>query len=151
MSIDREAIHVALFNLLKTNLAASFTTVGRRHLSGNDLSPGIQPALFVCGVAEKRDPRPQDTGGKLTLLMMLFVYCMGPGTNEAPGAETVLAATTMNGLLKAIDDALDPGPGARLTLGGIVQHCWIEGDTPIDPGIFGNQAAAQVPVYILVP
>ena len=162
MSIDREAIYVALFNLLKNKLNGLFVTIGRRHVMPPDLSPSQQPALFVCGVRESSDPRPRGTTGKLKLTAVLFLYCYESALNDTPGDEQTLAATQINQLLKAIDDALAPtlsfadgvdrpDPNGVQTLGGLVSHCWTEGDTEIDPGIFGQQAAAVIPVNILVP
>jgi hypothetical protein len=64
----------------------------------------------------------------------------------------------MNTLLGAVDDALAPdgpkqpwNPQNVQTLGGLVEHCWTEGDTDKDPGISTNQGFAVIPVYILVP
>lgn len=152
MSIDRETIYVALFSLLQTQLADSFVTIGRRHIMPPDLSPAQQPALFVCGVGESKDPRPRGTPGKLTLEAQLFVYAYDSALNEEPGQETLLAATQINQLLAAIEDALAPtDPTGVQSLGGTVSHCWIDGKTDIDPGILSQQAVAFVPVHILVP
>ena len=106
MSIDREAIYVALFNLLKSKLNGLFVTIGRRHVMPPDLSPAQQPALFVCGVRASSDPRPRGTTGKLKLTAVLFLYCYESALNDTPGDEQTLAATQINQLLKAIDDAL---------------------------------------------
>ncbi len=152
MSIDRESIYVALFSMLQTQLASSFVTIGRRHIMPPDLSPAQQPALFVCGVGESKEPKPRGTPGKLTLEAQLFVYAYDSALNEEPGQETLLAATPINQLLAAIEDALAPtGPTGVQSLGGLVSHCWIEGKTDIDPGILSQQAVAFVPVHILVP
>lgn len=152
MSINRETIYSALFSRLQTQLAGSFTTIGRRHVMPPDLGPAQQPALFVCGVRESHEPHPViRTSGKLKLMAMLFVYCYDSGINEQPGQEAQLGATQMNTLLAAIDDALAPDISGFQTLGGLVYHCWVEGDTDIDPGILGQQAAAFVPVNMLVP
>jgi hypothetical protein len=152
MSINREAIYVALFNLLKTQLASSLVTIGRRHIVPPDLSPAQQPALFVCGVGESKEPKPRGTPGKLTLHAMLFLYAYESAINEQPGQEQQLAATQINQLLAAIEDALAPkDPSGNQSLGGLVSHCWTEGNTDIDPGILSQQAVAFVPVHILVP
>jgi hypothetical protein len=56
-------------------------------------------------------------------------------------------------MLQAIDVALEPDdiPRGPLTLGGLVTHCWIEGDTDMDTGIYTSQGAAIIPIRILVP
>jgi hypothetical protein len=150
MSIDREAIYVALFALILSKLGSTFVTISRRHIMPPDLSPAQQPALFICMDKESSAPQPRGTGGKLSLSVSLFIYCYQPATNEAPGTETFLASSQLNGLLKAIDDALAT-PSNIQTLGGLVSHCWTAGDTLIDQGILGQQAVAIVPLNILVP
>jgi hypothetical protein len=156
--IDREPIYAALLALLQQQLQGSppvFVTVGRRHIMPPDLSEAQQPALFVLQAVEKRNPNPQGTGGKLTLYAKLIVYCYGSAINQPPGQETTLLATKINALLLAIDTALAPvfgtGPANRQTLNGIIHHCWVEGETLIDQGVFGQQGTAIVPVTILVP
>lgn len=165
MSVDREAIYAALFARFQTKLLTAnggpFVTVGRRHrMPPKELTAVEQPALFVCAVQENRNPRPGGTGGKLTLRAMLFVYAFQQPTNESAGAETQLAESEMHTLLKAIDDALAPdtaaspfawAPQSAQTLGGLAAHVWIEGDSDIDPAIFGPQAVAVVPLQILCP
>jgi len=150
MTIDREAIYVALFNLLSNTLSGSCATIGRRHIMPPDIGPEQQPALFVCGTGEMRDPKPRGTPGKVTLKATLFLYCYDSGINEIPGQEQTLAATQINQLLSTIEDAIEPAHGPQ-TLGGLVSHCWIEGETLLDPGIFGPQAVSMIPVQMLVP
>jgi hypothetical protein len=54
--------------------------------------------------------------------------------NEIPGQETHLAATDLNALKKLVDNALLPdNTDGACTLGGLVSHCWVEGDTQEDP------------------
>jgi hypothetical protein len=156
--VDREPIYAALLLLLQTNLQGSppvFVTVGRRHVHPEELAPAQQPALFIVEMKESRQPRPQGTGGKLTLDVWLVMYCFESAINQPPGQETTLAATQINALLLAIETALAPvfgtGPQNRQTLGGLVEHCWIEGETLIDQGIYTQQGGAIVPLKILVP
>jgi hypothetical protein len=81
MSINREAIYAALFNLLQSRLNGSIVTIGRRHTMPPDLSPAQQPALFCCSTSEEKDPRPRGTPGKLTLRATIFLYCYDSGLN----------------------------------------------------------------------
>jgi hypothetical protein len=152
--VDREAIWAALFALLQSKLSASYITMGRHHVMPPALSPEQQPALFAVPVRETRGPRPPGVPVKLTLDGYLILYFQAPSPLlEKIGSETVLGATTLNGLLKGIDDALEPDnpTTGKLTLGGLVDHCWIEGDADMDTGIFTQQGAAIVPIRILVP
>jgi hypothetical protein len=156
-AVDREPIYAALLALLQGDLQGSppvFVTIGRRYIPPPGLTQAQQPALFLVEATEETVPRPQGTGGKKTLNALLIMHCWQSGINQPPGQETNLAATQINALLKAIDTALLPQFGDaqnRVTLGGLVQHCWIEGETRIDQGIFSQQATVHIPVKILVP
>lgn len=157
ISVDREAIWVALFNYFITTLNAGptplFVSMGRRHIAPPDLVLGAQPAFFLVQVKERHNPAKGGTPTPLMLHGFIILYVPAPVADEAIGAETVLAATQLNAMYKAIDKALlpdDPGTG-KFTIGGLVTHCWIEGDTDQDPGIFSSQAAAILPIHILVP
>jgi hypothetical protein len=132
---------------------AGFVSMGRKHIAPPDLVTAAQPACFVIGVKETHNPRPRGVPTKLTLRGMLILYAPAPVADEDIGAETQLGATFLNDLFFAIDAALEPDNVVQgvFTLGGLVSDCWIEGDTDLDPGIFGSQAAAILPIHILVP
>ncbi len=153
-SVDREAIWAALYNWMVAQVGNQFVSIGRKHVPPPDLVPAAQPALFVVQVKETHVPqKPPGVPTKLILHGFFIVYCAAPAADEDIGAETVLAATTLNGLFLAIDNAMQPDNPVtgKFTLGGLVTHCWLEGDTDMDPGIFGDQAAAILSVHILVP
>lgn len=148
MSVDRDSIYEALFQLLKSKLGSSVTTIGRRHMMPPDLTSADQPAVFVVQGPEEKDPKPRGTPGKVTLHGFIIAYCYGPANTDG--------TTPLNILMKAIEDALVPDPahpgiGPVQTLGGKVDRCWIEGLTDVDPGIYGQQAVAIMPVHMLVP
>jgi hypothetical protein len=156
--VNAEPIYAALFALLQQQLQGSpptFVTVGRRHVSPDELGPAQQPALFSIGVGAVDNPRPEGTPGKVTLKALLIVYAFGSALNQPPGEETELTETVINNLILAVRTALAPafpnGGFNRQTLGGLVRHCWIEGEVSVDPGVYGQQAAALIPVHILVP
>jgi hypothetical protein len=133
---------------------AGFVSMGRKHVAPPDLTIADQPALFVVQVKETHIPqKPPGVPTKLILHGFLIIYLQSPVVNEDIGAETLLAATELNALFYALDQALLPDDliTGKFTLGGQVTHCWIEGDTDQDPGILGQQAAAILPVHILVP
>lgn len=151
MTASRESIAVALVALFKAN-PGGFITIGRRHVMPPQLTPAQQPALFVAFTSEDTYQQLPTMPGRTTLEATLFVYCTGPGAQEAPGTETALAETTLNGLLGDIEAAIAATPdGSAQTLGGLVSRCWIEGTAYKDPGILANQAMAIVPVRMLVP
>jgi len=152
-AVDREAIWAALFAWFQGQVGSLFVSMGRRHIAPPDLVTAAQPAFFLIGVKESHKPRPRGLPTQLILHGFIILYAPAPVADEQIGAETVLAATTLNTLFNAIDAALTPDDPIQgvFTLGGLVSHCWIEGDTDLDPGIFGSQAAAILPVHILVP
>ena len=128
-------------------------SMGRRHIPPPDLPTSAQPALFVLGVKETHGPKPRGVPTRLILHGFLILYAPAPAADENIGEEQLLGATTLNQLFQAIDAALEPDNlvDGTFTLGGTVSHCWVEGDTDLDPGIFGTQAAAILPIHILVP
>ena len=146
MSTARDTILNALYQLLKTKLGSNVTTIGRRHMMPPQLTSAMQPALFVIQGAELREPHPRGTGGKLTMRALLVAYCYDNAGNSD-------GSTKLNILIGQIEDALAPDTAnpAVLTLCGLVYNCWIDGESDIDPGVFGQQAVAIIPVSILVP
>lgn len=153
MSIDREKVDAALLKKLTDKLDPSlFTLIGRKHIMPPTLQPEQQPALFPVGLGEHKTPGPRGFPGKVTLTYSLFLYAYDNAGDQTAGQETDLLATKLNQLKGAIEDALDPDTGDQTqTLGQTVSHCWIEGETFQDPGIFGKQGFAVIPVKILVP
>jgi hypothetical protein len=153
-AVDREAIWAALFAWFKSQLASDFVSMGRKHIAPPQLTTAEQPAFFQVAGKEKHIPNQypgQPT--KLVLNGFLILYVFDDSPDELIGAEQLLAETTLNNLLKCIDAALVPDDlvKGKFTIGGLVEHCWIEGDSDLDPGIFGPQAAAILPIHILVP
>jgi hypothetical protein len=150
-SVDREAIWAAYFAHMKAALADQFKTIGRRHVQPPALLQNQQPALFVCQITESKESKPRGSTGKLTLHGFNFIYVYQSATNEVPGKESKVAATDLNALMKAVDDAMMADGDGVFTIGGLVSHCWIEGTSLADQGVWGQQAMAMMPVHILVP
>lgn len=136
-----------------TNTGVGFVSMGRKHKAPPALGLLEQPALFVVQMSEEHVPqKPPGAPTKLTLHGFLILYLQAPVPAEEIGQETQLAAAILNARFKAIDAALEPDDArGKFTVGGLVEHCWIEGETRQDPGILGPQAAAIVPLHILVP
>ncbi len=152
-AIDREAIWAALFAWLKQKLGNNFHSMGRKHIAPPQLATADQPALFQ--VATKEMHLPQKSPGmpsRLVLRGFLILYVFDDSPVEEIGKEEVLGETRLNKLLQAIDGAFvpDDASSGKFTLNGKVTHCWLEGDSDLDPGIFGPQTAAILPVNILV-
>ena len=151
--VDREAVWVALFTYLQSTMGGFFQTIGRKHVMPPELPMEAQPALFVVQVKEHRSGSGKGQPNNLMLSGFLIVYLIAPVTDEAPGQESQLVATQLNMIFKALDDAFAPDnpTTGKFTLGGLVTSCFIEGEVDQDPAIFQNQAAAILPIHILVP
>ncbi|MEC4591616.1 hypothetical protein VPG91_11510 [Nitrospirillum amazonense] len=138
----REDIYSALFARLTA--AAPFATASRRLRLWNDLSPTQQPALFLVLRGEE-STRAGTMPRHRVLRVDIVLYAQAPDDDTA-------GAVVLNPLLDAVEGALQPPPGQdKLTLGGLVFDCWIEGKTTTDEGALGSQAVAIVPVNILIP
>lgn len=142
--MNREAIYSALF--AKVQSIQGLVTISRKLAHWSDVPPSQQPALFCVQGNQSAIPGDPARGlpTKWTLSVDVYVYARTDG-GQVPG-------TVMNPILDAIETALKPdNPMTRTqTLGGLVEHCWIEGDVQTDEGALGDQAVSIVPVRILV-
>jgi hypothetical protein len=143
--MNREAIYTALFSLVSGS--ASFVTTGRRVKLWSDMNPSDFPALFVNQRDNGYSRGGEHVPAKVTLEADIIIYT---STGLDPN---VVPATELNNLLDAIDTALAPSPvpNSRQTLGGLVEHCWIEGQIIVVPGDSDGIGLAMIPVKILVP
>lgn len=140
--INREAIYAALFSRLQN--IPGFNTTSRRLRHWNDVASSERPALFQAQGHETAKPGDPARGlpTKWTLAVDLYVY-VSTTDQAAPGS-------AINPLLDAIEAALAPeGMATAQTLGGLVEHCWIEGRIDTDEGTLGSQAVAIVPIRLL--
>jgi hypothetical protein len=139
--------------LVWQDLGPGFAAMGRKHKKPPTLTRAEQSSLFVVQAKETHIPQgPPGMPQKLVLHGFLIIYLLGPTVIENIGDETWLAATELNGLSTAIDNAFQPDhvSSGKFTLGGLVTHCWIQGDASQDPGILGPQCAAIKPLHILI-
>jgi hypothetical protein len=152
----REAVWVKLFAILQAALGGESPiclTISRKHTQPPQLAAEMQPACFLVQARNTKVTKP-GFPGKLTLSGFIILYFQCPAPLIDPiGEETVLGATLLNTLLDAIDVAMQPDHivSGKFTLGGLVEHCWVEGQTDMDDGLYSQQGAAVIPVNILVP
>lgn len=142
--MNRTPIYAALISTLEAMVTAGAVKSVRRPKSGQDFaSPPVVPCALVVGDKEivsqtQRLPR------RIELVVDIHLHADVP--------TTLVPADRIDALLEALDVALDPAPGKEVqTLGGIVHHCWIEGDIERFELLPGNRCLAIVPVHILVP
>lgn len=138
--LAREPIFAALF--AKLAASAGFITSSRKLRHWADVSPAEQPALFTSqGDQSVSVEYPQP--GRTTLTVDVYIYVRADG-DPLPGK-------LLNNLIDAVTTALAPDNlvSEVQTLGGLVDHCWIEGSIKIDEGVMDSQAVAIVPIKIL--
>ena len=142
--MNREAIYSSLFNLVKAS--ASFKTASRRLRLWSDVNASDKPAIFVVQRPQNYVNASTATPAKVTLEAEIIIY-----TNAGKDPNYV-GATDLNNLVDAVDVALAGNPvTGNQTLGGLVNHCWIEGKIFIDPGDLDGDGLAIIPVKITVP
>ena len=140
--MNREALAIALFNLIKTPSALVTTSRRLRHWA--DVPGEDQPAMFQAQGKESIDTAAQKMGGPNVHRLEFSVYIYTHSTDL-----TIPSASLLNPILDAIEKALTPTPGTKQTLGGLAQHAFISGSIETDEGVLGDQAVAIIPIEIL--
>lgn len=141
MSLDRNAVFGALEVLLQN--VAGLNYDGRRLKDWSNIS--VFPAMFLRSgddIYEKREIR-----GLPALVMMegeVWIFYKTVNPDEAPG-------TTLDTLIQAVEKGVEPNFAVSdvQTLGGLVEHCWIEGKVEKAVDDLGGSAIAMIPVKIL--
>lgn len=158
MSIPaRETVILALFALLNSKLLATnagpFATVQRGLILPANVSFAklAQPILCLYkspGISEQFEKTGRGIPPRRTWEYWLAVYCTLP--NGTFGWDQIY-----DPLADAIEDALAPDllPDNRLTLGGLVDDCRLQGDVAIGNGDTDpkGQGFAVLPLRIIVP
>ena len=159
-----EPIMAALLQLLETNCGATFNTYSRRFVMWENLvsltPPVAQPALYLFdgvglgGGTTKYEQRGRGRPPVRVLTRVIVIYAQLPGGNTPGGVDsTTPGGTLFAPLAESVENAFVPDRENAVTLGGLVSHCWIEGDSlwitgEIDPQ---GQGMLTVPVKIMLP
>jgi hypothetical protein len=142
----REAALAALFGRLQTiSCIPPPVTFGRRVRLAADLPPEQQPALFQIVRRETYTGGERAGLRKLTQEVALIFYFRADGGQ--------VGDAIINAFLDGLDQLLagdDPGTG-NLTLGGLVQRVWIDGEAFRDSGDLDNQGLVIVPLKLQFP
>ncbi|WP_428491692.1 hypothetical protein [Rhodopila sp.] len=146
--ITREPIMRALKQRLTDNLP-EFNTISRRFRLPENVTSPEMPALFIVEPSETHVQSIEGLPDNATIDISLYLYTnAGLDPNEEP-------ITTLNLLIDKVAAALTsdaPPPFDQVcTLGGMVQHCWIEGTLAKDPGDLEGVGLARIPLKIQVP
>lgn len=149
MSFTRETYYEALFAFLQTlgpvagGGNGTFAVVDRRVILLEKAKNGELPALYMS-VGNQKTEQLRGVPPKRSLSAMVYLYALNTDRHLSAGI-------ALNGLIDALEQAIDPFPATVQTLGGIVSHCWIEGETEIFEGPLGEKAAAIARIWMLVP
>jgi hypothetical protein len=146
MNPSRETIAAALFALLNTaTMKTTFKTISRRPKVWDETVE--MPSLYLAQPEEEKSyGEGTMTPGKITIKFDVIVYTnSGLDPNVAPDTE-------LNNCIDAIEAAMvATPPNQPQTLGGLVQHAWIEGQIQRAPGYLDGRGAAFMTISVLVP
>ncbi len=146
----REQVLAALAARLQTKVPS--LKVLRAYRDPNSLGPEEQPAAFVLADTFT----PQESRGRPPVWVLrvdIVLYARAQEASETP-------ETQINALIDAVEVALQRSDVESITdmtspyttnLGGLCSRCWISGSVDLIPGEPGGQAAALIPVEILLP
>lgn len=149
----REPIYAALAALVFTDprIAGVFRLTGR-YLYHHEQIPGGSvntPAIFLVQFPGESHIRTgKGVPDKRTLKCSFVMYFYTPGAVQGE-----LPATACNTGLDVIDDVLNlpDNPGNVQTLGGLVEHIYLEGEVSIAEGLLQEFSIVTVPITILIP
>lgn len=147
LSQTREQVLCELFSRVSRTTFASpvsqsfgFRTSSRRLKHFADVSLDQRPALFMTCHTETPSYRSESSPAYQKIDVRLFVYL---NTKD----DAIVGDTDINVVLDALDTALSPGVGEqRLTLGGLVSHCRVDGEIMRDPGDLDGDGIIIVPI-----
>lgn len=144
----REPIYQALFDLVTSDptVASIFVTTGRLLPHIANLADAQCPALFAFQLPEKREYMGRGIPAKRTLFVAFVCYFSA--TQPGP-----LPATMVNTAADAIDRVIStPGnPDNVQTLGGLVEHVYIEPDIKPFEGLLQEKSVLVAVVGMLIP
>ena len=145
----REPIYVALWSLFLNHptLAGQFVTTSRYKRHFDDVDADAMPALFLTETGENWVKPGKGIPAKRTLTAMLAMYT----STSQPNA--VLPATLINALMDTVDEVIENvgNPSNAQTLGGLVEHVYLEGEVEIYEAFLQDKSIVLVPLTILLP
>lgn len=144
----REPIYAALWALVSGDPRAQavFVTMNRYTRHFDNVPSNETPALFLLQQSETWGQTGRGIPAKRTLKCSFLVYTY---TGDPTAA---LPSTAINTLLDVLDDVIAKADGSYVqTLGGLVNHVYIEGEIQIAEGLLQSKSIVAVPVTMLIP
>lgn len=150
MSATREPIYQALFDLITNAPAVKAIfggNVGRLLPHEANVAPAQCPALYTFQLPERRVYKGKGIPPIRTLYVAFVAYF------SALNSATIIPATAINAAADAIDDAIsNPGnPQNTQTLGGLVQHVYVEPEIKPYEGLLQDKSVLVAVVAMLIP
>lgn len=156
MSVSREAIFNAILAQLNAYVPVLISPVAApisRRLALADNSPRNSPSIYIRELDELYEQPGKGLPPIRTMRADIICYAQIPKTDA-----TTPGGFYLNPLIDAVEAALTTLTGTDniqgyLTLGGLVDRCWISGSIIKETGEIDadGQAIAVIPVSILVP
>lgn len=143
MSMDREAIYSALFELLQQT--PGFKSYSRRLKIWSEVAAAQMPALFLNQGSEVAETiRGMPT--KWTFYCEIYIY-VNVGSDQTKSPYIIL--NPLNDKVIKLFDAEDNTYGVQ-TLGGLVHSVKVNGKVENDGGALGQVAISIIPLEIIV-
>jgi len=146
----RQQVFNALFALLKQVPAPAggkWQTFTQHLKSWDDYTSDQQPVLTLYRLPQIAEQKTFSVT-KWHWKAAVFVYYRIDSIQCTTGS--VYPEELVDDLIDAIETVFLTPLNNRLTLGGLVYHCWIDGPITFDSGIIDNQAVIVVPISILI-
>lgn len=170
LPVTREQVMDALLVSIRSFCGTAFRTYSRRFMTWEDVIqsyrdgvPLNQPALFLYdgvgfgGGIDHFDPgKTFGTPTIVTLLRSVVIYATLPGGGTPQGPDgTTPGGSILHPLIELVMQALAPDDSSRgtNTLGGLVSHCWIKGDSLLMTGEIDptqGQGMITIPLEIMM-
>lgn len=144
MSLRNEVMD-NLSTVLKT--MPSIKTVSRRYKDYSSVSVSLMPYLILMKPREQYPPRAISAlPAKRTFKAELVIYI------SAGSDQTTIPDETVCDLMDELDTIFRPPIGSQtLTLSGLVDFCYIDGEVLCVPGDLDGIGLMHVPLTIVVP
>ena len=143
--VNSEVIYQALFNRLSG--IDGFVTTSRRLRLWNDVAPTERPALFVTQGNQFEAPT-KGLDAIVELSAEAYIYVHEEDPTKPPSSQL----NTMIDRFRAKLAPDHPDICEYQTLGGLVEHCWIEGTIEVyeaAENMHYDQGIAIIPIRIL--